>query len=101
MKDEDLYGFPQIGKLLQFLPLLALLQAVGSASDLAAKASAVIALLRFAAEKTDTPLDDEFLAVLEPALCTKQGADLLAWIVNKAAAMAQADAVVRAAGQVS
>lgn len=103
MNESELAGAPpsvtsiirSMPQILEYLPLLGILQAAGSASTVDARAAALILLLKFAAVRTSTPLDDDFLAVLEPCLKTKEGMALVTWIANKAAAMVEGERIMR------
>ncbi len=92
-------SFAKIGaiipQIIEYLPLLGILQSLNSAVTLDAKAAAVMGVLRFIAERTSTPLDNEFIAMLEPCLKTQAGMDFLMWIVQRAQAIADGDRLAR------
>lgn len=71
--------FPE---LVSYLPLIPILQEIANTSDANARARAILALLKFGASRTSTPMDDDFLAVLEPALRTPEGARLTQWVAD-------------------
>ena len=90
--------FPNINKMIEYLPLIGLLQAVGSSQSLDAKAKAAIGLLQFVAAKTDTALDNELVMHLGACLRTQAGMDLLAWLIARAASVVEAEKVSRQMG---
>jgi hypothetical protein len=72
--------FPQ---LVSYLPLIPLLQRIANNSDPNARAVAILELLRFGAGRTPSSLDDELLALLEPALRTPESQKLVQWLADK------------------
>jgi hypothetical protein len=97
-QDEELCGalpFGNLTKFLEYLPLLTLVQQAGSAQTLDAKCTAVVGVLKFVADKTSTRLDNDFLAVLEPCLKTKEGMSLLLWFAERASAIVEGDRIAQ------
>ncbi len=89
-----------IPQLIEYFPLIALLQNVGLSQTLDARAIAIVAVLRFLSSKTDTPLDNEFLEKLEPVLRTPQGVDLTLWLGKKVQEIVEGERIAReTAGQ--
>jgi hypothetical protein len=97
-KQEELCGaspFANLPRILEYLPLLALVQQAGSASTLDAKCAAIVGVLKFVADKTNTRLDNDFLAVLEPCLKTKEGMTLLTWFADRASSIVEGDRIAQ------
>jgi hypothetical protein len=63
----------------EWLPILARLEAVASAKTPQDRLLAVVALLRVAADKTNTATDNKVLDHLERILRTPEGAALVNW----------------------
>lgn len=87
-----------ISRILELLPVLALVQRIAGAQNVESRAHAAVELLRFLAAKTDTPLDDEFLAKLEPALRTSEGMALLVWLSQTVASVVEGERIARESG---
>lgn len=92
-------SFSRIGTLLpqviEYLPLLSLVRAVGSSATLDAKADAVMGVLKFVANRTSTPLDNEFLERLGPCLKTREGMEFVMWLAQRAEAIIEGDKIAR------
>lgn len=86
--DEELYGagFPLLEKLkllAEWAPLLAQLQAIGSAKTPHEQAVAIVKTLQWAAGKSTNTVDDEALAHVEAVLKTPQGKSAFEWAYAK------------------
>lgn len=97
---DDLMGASSIRvivpQLIEFFPLIAMLQAVSGATTLDGRAVAIISVLRFFANKTNTPIDNEFLDRLEAVLRTQQGMELLQWTGRQIEGIVVQDSIARA-----
>lgn len=69
--------------LLQWLPVLTMMSEVVSAPPGKPRVMAALRVLELLAQKSNTPLDDELIERLHAILLTKEGADLVDWIVTK------------------
>ena len=86
--DEELYGagFPLIEKLkllAEWAPLIAQLQAIGSAASPHEQAVAVVKTAQWAAGKRMNTLDDEALKHVEAVLRTPEGKAMFDWAYGK------------------
>jgi len=86
--DEELYGagFPLIEKLkllAEWAPLIAQLQAIGSAASPHEQAVAVVKTAQWAAGKSMNTLDDEALKHVEAVLRTPEGKAMFDWVYGK------------------
>jgi len=82
----DFGAIPFLDKLkmlADYAPLLSKLQAIIATDDAHEQALRVISAAKWAAGKTDTPIDNEALHHLEAVLRTKEGKDLFHWFVEK------------------
>jgi hypothetical protein len=70
----------QIQLVRDWAPVLSMLSAISAAKQTQAKTAAVVALLQFAAKKTNTKLDDDLLAWLSVALAMPEAAVIFNWI---------------------
>lgn len=73
----------KIRMLAEWSPLLGQVQLIMASPEPADKAQAVIDALQFAATKTPTDIDDEFLAHVEAVLRSEEGQAFFAWVVEK------------------
>lgn len=62
-------------------PALPLLSEISTAKTAPVRVSAVLKLLRFAATKTAMPQDDEILRHIEAVLLSKEGQELMNYVV--------------------
>ena len=89
LPEEELYGasglslIQKLQMLAEWAPLVAQLQAVANAKNPQERALAVVKVLRWAAGKSSTELDDEALDHLEAVLKSPEGAAFYDWIVKK------------------
>ena len=90
--------FTNLQRVLELLPVLSLVQRITGAQNVESRAHAVVELLRFLAAKTDTPMDDEFLAKLEPALRTSEGMALLVWLSQAVTSVVEGERIARESG---
>lgn len=83
---------PTLGDKLRLLvdwaPALQLLSAISAANAPKDKAAAVLALIRFVATKTETPIDDELAERVEAVLLSPSGDALFSYIVRLVSAVA-------------
>jgi hypothetical protein len=77
----------KIQTLIAWAPVLQLLSKLSGAKDAAQKADVLIQILKALAAKTATPVDDAFLARLDAALRTPEGAQLFDYIFANLASM--------------
>lgn len=87
-EQDELYGagLPLLDKLkllTEWAPLIGRLQSVVSADTPYDQATALVNLLRWAAGKSATELDDEALFHLEAVLKSPEGQALFKWAVQK------------------
>lgn len=69
--------------LAEWAPLLGQLQTVMASPSPQEKAQAIIDAAQFAATKSPTVLDDEFLVRLEAILRSEEGQAMFAWVIEK------------------
>lgn len=69
--------------LVEWAPMLAQLQAIGSATDPHERAVAIVKALQWAAGRTTTEVDDEALEHIEAVLRTAEGKAAFDWAVKK------------------
>jgi hypothetical protein len=101
-RDQEFAAMPSIAKIgsilpqvIEYLPLLSLVRAVGASATPDAKAAAVMGVLKFVASRTSTPLDNEFLDRLEPCLKTREVMEFLMWLADRAEAIVEGDKIAR------
>lgn len=82
----------KIQTLMEWAPVLQLVSKLSAAKDAAQKAEVLIQILKALAVKTATPVDDAFLARLDAALRTPEGAQLFDYIFAHLASMEIDDA---------
>ena len=73
----------KIRMLAEWSPLLGQVQLIMASPEPADKAKAVIDALQFAATKSPTEIDDEFLMHAEAVLRSEEGQAFFAWVVEK------------------
>jgi hypothetical protein len=95
VRETEIYGadgkplttMQKIKLLIEWAPLLGLLQQVAKVAGNQEKALALVAALRWLAEKTDTPNDDKALDHLEAILKTPEGAAIVNFLILLAGAL--------------
>ena len=69
----------KIKLIVEWSPLIGLIQAIPVAPDPRSKTVAVVNLLEFCANKTPVAFDEELLALIEAILLTAEGGMLIDW----------------------
>lgn len=77
--------------LVEWAPLITLASEITAASTPLARALRISAALRWAADKTGTPVDDELVDLVEAVLRTREGEALFAYLVDLTKTMAAAE----------
>lgn len=78
--------------LVEWSPVVGLIQSVQSAQDQRAKTLAIVNVLEFLSSKTPVRFDDELLALIEAILLTPEGAALVDWVASLAVQVMESDA---------
>ena len=81
--DFGVRWFDKLRLLAEVGPLLAKLQVAMSADNPHDQAIALIGAAKWAAGRTDTPIDDEALGHLEAVMRTPEGKEMFKWAVAK------------------
>lgn len=81
----------KIRLLVEWSPLIGLVSAVTGASTPLDRALKIFAVLRWVAAKTDTPLDDDVVNLLEEILKTPEGQALFDYLSSLVMSLAQQD----------
>lgn len=81
----------KIRLLVDWAPALSLLSEISGAKTAKERAAGVLKLMRFVAEKTDTPVDDDLLERIEAVLASPSGQELFDYVVALVTALASAE----------
>jgi hypothetical protein len=75
--------FDKLRLLLEWAPALGRVEDILKETDAHVRAVKIIETLRWAAEKTETPIDDEVLGHVEAILKSPEGESLFGYVVEK------------------
>lgn len=81
----------KVKMLVDWAPVLPILSEISAAATIKARVAGALKLMRFAATKTATPIDDDVLAKTEAVLSSPEGQALLVAVIGIVTSVAKSE----------